>query len=561
MRKTKRFAAAVAALALAVSMVAASSTMTAFAADSTVTAAAASATHTFKAYPIFTGKIDGKGISDAALATGVSLEKLNAAAKTAGIITADATDLEAFLTAFSNTTDDKILKKFADALVSAGVGSAATDITAQGVALAEGYYVIVEENNESNTVTPAANILKVVGGTATSIDTKVKTPSVEKKIKENVKTTGTTPASAIDTTNSIYVTGDNDAGDFSIGEAIDFTIFGTLPEDIGDYDKYYYEFTDDLGAGLTLDRSTVSVQIGKVDGDFVAAKDVVVGTPSNGVFTISFNDIKLNNTVDKDTLVKVTYKAALNSNAVIGATGNTNGVKLTYTKDHNYNGEGYGENDEEKKKKETTETPDDGVTAFTYEVDLTKVDGSNSNLKLDGAKFALLNKDNKAALVSDGKLTGWTEDAITDTDAIPTDATYLLETANGGICNIAGLDDGEYTLVEVVAPTSYNKLKQPITIKVDATLDKGSNYTYVADNGSGAFIELATNNPFTVADADAGMVAGADGKVSGTIENSKGVELPETGGIGTTMFYVGGGALAAVAGTVLIAKKRAKKED
>ncbi len=44
------------------------------------------------------------------------------------------------------------------------------------------------------------------------------------------------------------------------------------------------------------------------------------------------------------------------------------------------------------------------------------------------------------------------------------------------------------------------------------------------------------------------------------IQNKKGSTLPSTGGIGTTMFYVGGGVLVAGAGVLLITKKRAKKD-
>ena len=43
------------------------------------------------------------------------------------------------------------------------------------------------------------------------------------------------------------------------------------------------------------------------------------------------------------------------------------------------------------------------------------------------------------------------------------------------------------------------------------------------------------------------------------IENKSGAELPSTGGIGTTVFYVLGGLLVVCAGVLLITKRRMNK--
>ena len=47
-----------------------------------------------------------------------------------------------------------------------------------------------------------------------------------------------------------------------------------------------------------------------------------------------------------------------------------------------------------------------------------------------------------------------------------------------------------------------------------------------------------------------------NGTVMAEIDNEKGVKLPETGGMGTTLFVLGGGVTVALAGIYLISKKR-----
>ena len=46
------------------------------------------------------------------------------------------------------------------------------------------------------------------------------------------------------------------------------------------------------------------------------------------------------------------------------------------------------------------------------------------------------------------------------------------------------------------------------------------------------------------------------GALSSNIVNQKGSELPETGGIGTTIFYVVGGVLVLAAAVLFVTKKR-----
>ena len=105
----------------------------------------------------------------------------------------------------------------------------------------------------------------------------------------------------------------------------------------------------------------------------------------------------------------------------------------------------------------------------------------------------------------------------------------------------AGLGAGTYLLTEEVAPNGYNKLTNPITIVIAAnpTLN-GPNWTVTKDG--------------TALTAPTGIYALE-------VENNMGATLPGTGGIGTTIFYIVGGALILGALILLITKKRMHTTD
>ena len=91
-----------------------------------------------------------------------------------------------------------------------------------------------------------------------------------------------------------------------------------------------------------------------------------------------------------------------------------------------------------------------------------------------------------------------------------------------------------------------------LALTIGATTANNQTWAGTASDALTA-IKLTMNNNETAGDVD-------NGTVSGSIINQKGSSLPSTGGIGTTMFYVGGGVLVAGAGVLLITKKRAKKD-
>ena len=202
------------------------------------------------------------------------------------------------------------------------------------------------------------------------------------------------------------------------------------------------------------------------------------------VFTIAFQDLKtlVVETADGQEIpatnydyMVIFYDAQLNENADIGLNGNENTAYLEFSNDPN--GDGLGR------------TAEDTVIVFTYELDGTKVDGE-TQAALQNAQFVLLNgAKSEAAVVVDGKVTGWvkvdSEAAAGDVQMPGTyeewverygDQNVILTSAADGIFKIAGLDDGTYYLREIQAPNGYNLLEEDVQLVITADTENGQNW-------------------------------------------------------------------------------------
>ena len=287
---------------------------------------------------------------------------------------------------------------------------------------------------------------------------------------------------------------DVDKTDINIGDTVTFTLTATMPSTFDGYESYKVVFHDTMYKGLTYNNdATVSV-----DGF-----TTTTGTDDDGNTTITItNEDVLVNDVETGDTITVTYTATLNAEAIIGTAGNPNKVKLEYS--NNPNGEGYGE------------TPEKEVKVYTWDMGVLKYADNDKTKVLEGVKFILLNADKtKIAKVANGELVSW--DDFDDETVI---ADYELTTGADGKIAIAGLASGNYLLRETQELPGYNKLTADVAATVDGKTD-GTYVTYVAE-----------------------------------VNNQSGATLPETGGIGTTLFYVIGGLLVAAAVVLLIAKKR-----
>ena len=381
-----------------------------------------------------------------------------------------------------------------------------------------GYYLIKDADNSYNDKHDAYTqfIVEVAG----NVNFKPKTdyPTVEKKVKENSKETGTT---------GDYGEKYNDVADYSIGDAVPFKLIGSVP-DMSQYSTYKYTFHDTLANSLKApDKADVKVYMssnkaGSGKQDITSNFTVTV---SGQEITVHTEDLKAIDGISAGKYILVEYSAVLNSNAAINNDnvadtdkGNINKVYLTYSNNP-------------RNESEAGKTPEDTVIVFTYKIEATKVDGETSK-ELQGVTFRIykMSGDDKLyAQVAEGKLKDWITTA---------DDNCVLTSGKDGKFSLAGLDDGTYFIEEINPLPGYNSI-DPVEIQVNGKTNNGQ-------DGNGATSEL-TSVTFTVGGKTENAI---------TIVNNAGTTLPSTGGMGTTVFYVVGGGLMAVAVVLLVTKKR-----
>lgn len=558
MKKSKRIASTAAAVLMAVSMAAATSAMSvsvAAATSYTLTITDARTGHEYNAYQVFDGDVSAeaaKSMTNVIWGNGVNGDDLLTALKAdanIGSTFAACTSAQDVYNALAEHTD--LVDAFAK-VVSANLNetNAAASTTATGgyeFANLDGGYYFVKDKTVPATDAYSKYMLKVVKNTTVSV--KADQPKVEKKVYEEDYTN-----------NAGYGTGYNDVADHFIGESVPFKLIGTLPsaEQFAAYDSYYYEFSDTLDAGFKAPAAgdfTVKIGDTVVTEDF----DIVIGDllDANGKTATSIsikakgNDIKKIMTdkgIDFSTAtpkVTVDYKAVLDDDAVIGLNGNENKVDLKFS--NNPNAKGDGTNN-------TGKTPEDKVIVFTYEFDTLKVDSADDTKKLQGAEFTLQDKaSGKFAKVVNGIFQGWVDAAEAST----------LTTDENGLIAIKGMEGGTYIVKETKAPTDYNLPSAPFEITLKATKIMSQDWNSTASDALGEFSATIANPlPNTSGTATDNAKVSVDGYTATlTIKNTKGAELPETGGIGTKLFYIGGGALVLASAVILISKKRAKDAE
>lgn len=374
-----------------------------------------------------------------------------------------------------------------------------------------GYYLIKDADNTLQGQDGAYTKYVVYVVSDMTFTTKTSVPTVVKKLKEKNDTTGNE-------------TGWQDGADYDIGDNVPFQLTGTLPSDYDKYTSYKYVFHDTLSSGLTYNKDA---KVYVVNGNDEV--EITSSFTTTDLASIVCNDLKKISgvTINSASKIVVRYTAELNEYANKGSLGNKNEVYLEYSNNPNYTGEG--------ENSPTGETPKDTVIVFTYILEANKVD--ENNRPLTGAGFTLYKIENGVEKVVGSEIKG---------------ADLTTFTWNG-------LDAGKYILKETTVPSQYSKIDDiEFEIVGEYTADLGETGEAPTLTGlsvkdkDGNTISGNTENGATFSAA----VAADSAKVSTNVVNKKGSQLPETGGIGTTIFYVVGVVLMLGAGVLLITKRR-----
>lgn len=492
--------------------------------------------HTYSAFQIFKGDVEGNNIKDFKISNAKWGESITNPTEFLAQLTADSTiggefktnftpqeavavisqwhDSDDYSIAFARFVCHYLYSNDANPTYVVRAGSNALTIPEAKA----GYYLFVDttdfSKDDSYHSYNSFLLMVTKGNWNVPITPKAEKPTVEKKVYDNPDGTSTG--------------GFGSSADHAINEKFQFQLTATLPDSTNRaydyYDKYSVIFHDTLSDGITYDKDD------ELDSVVIKSNGNTYNITDSSKYTIDTTDLESQNSfvvnidvkacakdagfdLNDGATITVTYTAHLNDKAYVntagGSTSNINKVYLTYSNNPK---------DESSIGKTPESTP---VYVYTYQLNNTKRAETENGTPLPGAGFKLYSDaecNNEVGLYQEGEF------YYPIKDATGKKAVEMISGENGQF-NVKGLDAGTYYLKETITPAGYDTCGvTPVTIK--------------ADHSGNDHVNLEGSN-LTIVNKKAG-----------------GITLPSTGGIGTTIFYVVGGGLMVAAIVLLVTKKR-----
>lgn len=497
--------------------------------------------HTYSAFQIFKGDVEGNNIKDFKISNvdwGSNiitnsedfLAQLKAAERIGGQFEGATTaqDVLKVISRWHDSDDDSIaFARFVCHYLYSNDANPTYVVRAGSNALIipeakAGYYLFVDttdfSKDDSYHSYNSFLLMVTKGNWNVPITPKAEKPTVEKKVYDNPDGTSTG--------------GFGSSADHAINEKFQFQLTATLPDSTNRaydyYDKYSVIFHDTLSEGITYDKDD------ELDSVVIKSNGNTYNITDSSKYTIDTTDLESQNSfvvnidvkacakdagfdLNNGATITVTYTAHLNDKAYVntagGSTSNINKVYLTYSNNPK---------DESSIGKTPESTP---VYVYTYQLNNTKHQDTEKGPALEGACFRLYSDE---ACTDQSEVQLYQKDGFyyPIKDVLGKEAVEMKSAANGTF-NVKGLDAGTYYLKEITPPDGYSACKViPVTIK--------------ADHSRNDQVNLEGSN------------------LTNDIVNIKagGITLPSTGGIGTTLFYVVGGGLMVAAIVLLVTKKR-----
>lgn len=362
-----------------------------------------------------------------------------------------------------------------------------------------GYYVVTTSQGEQ---------LISVDSTMKDVTIVDKNSSTPKDLNKNADVDDVSIGDTVTYTVSFKTSNYYGAGE-AAKEIVSYTIEDTLPDFLTDV-KVTSIIVDNDGKSETIDdQKDVTVQ-------FNTDKKIVIDWYDEDNSKFLYNN---------GATVTITYTAKVTDKAAIDGDGNTNKVTVKWTT------KGSVQPDPDERHTEET--------IFTYAIALKKV--NNKGKALPGAVFQFPFYVKAAADTTDGAYIYAGENAGVG-------LTNQITTPADGVIVVKGVKSGNYEITEFKAPDGYNKLTTPVTVEAVKTSSTTTSKTvYLDENGNVTNETTATEVKVELANIAATAVV---------VVNKAGTELPSTGGMGTTVFYVLGTVLVLGAVVLLVTKKR-----
>lgn len=517
--------------------------------------------HTYEAYQLFTADIaDGGAISNVQFGTGIDHAALLADPELKDLVdknpngfttTGDsstnalrsASTLARWLNkveGYDNAGDEKdvntsaivkfnkiVSKHLTTTKLSAETGSGTT-ATITGAS--EGYYFIKDADATAATSDAATEfILRTIHKT-TSINVKQSVPTLDKTVEEGGKF--------------------GKAATSQIGDTLTYKLTTTIPTNIKRFEAYTYKIHDKMSAGLTFNKD-VKVYTDEnctkaLDSKYFSLQDTA---DEGDTLTVSFKILEAvkDGAIAPGATLYTKYTATVNPNSAVANDGtgnaNTNDATLQYSNNPN-----------DSTGKDTAKTPEDkGGKVYDYVLKARVITEDQDTNKLENMGYKLYNSDKtKSAVIKDGKITSWADG----------DAGTEIKTGKDGITAFSGIDSNkDYFLKSTTTPDG---ISAPDYIKVNVNADSALSSDGSTFDKSKVTGNLTWNPPGLAGEKTEPMTwneefGGEEGTV--VLGTSLASGLPNTGGMGTIMLYVAGGALICAAGYALYRRKKASDAE
>lgn len=370
-----------------------------------------------------------------------------------------------------------------------------------------GYYVVTTSQGEQAITVTSTN------PNATIVD---KNSSIPKDLTKTADDTDVNIGDTVTYTIS-FTTSNYDGAGEAAKKIVSYTIKDTLPEFLSDVTVTSIVIDEDGDSDTEGDRTSLTVE-GKVP-QFNDDGKIIIDW---------YDEANSKFLYDNGATITITYTAVVTDKAAIDGEGNTNKVTVTWTPESG---------------SPSVDKIEDTETIYTYAIALKKVD-QNGNA-LAGATFEFPFYVKETADDTDGAY-------IYAGTKAGEGLTNQLTTPDDGVIIVKGVQSGDYEITEVTAPAGYNKLTSPVSVTAEQTgktTTTSTTYIYYDENGNVTNEETDNKTEVTYTNDNISTAVVL-------VVNNTGTELPSTGGIGTTIFYVLGGILVVGAGVALVTKRR-----